>query len=97
MRVFKEAWGKRGIFFVPSGCAALCRRTLPPSPAGRVSFIVISEFFEMYSAPLEKLSMRGENLIEKRHGGRVTIKWDCLLLFGATAGKLANDLVLKSR
>lgn len=71
-------------------------QTILLSPAGRVPFIVISELFEMYGMPGPLGKLCGvRNLIEKR--GRATIRWDCLLLFGATAGKLANDLVLKSR
>ena len=41
MRVFEEAWGRRGIDFAPSRCAAL--QTLLLSPAGRVPFTEISE------------------------------------------------------
>jgi hypothetical protein len=37
--------------------------------------------------------MRGESLIGKR--GWAQSKWDCLLHFGTTAGKLVNVLVLK--
>jgi hypothetical protein len=54
MRVFKEAWGRRGIIFEPQRVRSALQ-TLLLSPAGRVPLIVISELFEMHGVPLGKL------------------------------------------